>query len=205
MKNKISIAFPKGRLLKESKDFFEKIGIFVKEPENRKLYCEDNNFKYVYSRVSDIPIYVENGIDIGICGNDIVKEKNSDILIPLELPFGKCRMSLIIKKEKKFFPEEMQGFKIATKFPNITENFFNSLGIKIKTLKLNGTIELSAKLNIADAIVDIVDTGKTLYENDLKEIAEIEKINSVLVINKISYKLKHDEINKIIKKMEMII
>lgn len=205
MKEKLSIVLPKGRLFEYTKNLFNNLDIDIIVPQGRKLYFSNDYYDFLYSRVSDVPVYVENGIDIGICGSDIVKENNSDVLIPVELPYGKCRMSLIVNKNSLVKSQDMEGYKIATKFPNITKSFFRSKDINIKTVKLNGAIELADKFKIADAIVDIVDTGKTLEQNDLKEIETIDEINSILIVNKISYKIKYKKIIDIINKLQEVL
>jgi ATP phosphoribosyltransferase len=200
----LNIVLPSGRLLNKSKEYFIKSGIEIKEPEGRKLTNINDDYSFFYSRVFDVPVYVENGIDIGICGLDVVLERNNDVYIPLKLPFGKCRMSVIVEKEKDLDVSKMEGYTIATKFPNITQKFFDSIGVKVKTIKLHGAIELAVKTGVADAIVDIVDTGRTLKENGLKEIENIKDISSVLIVNRISMKRKNKEIKEIIKNLKEV-
>lgn len=201
---KISIALPSGRLLKDTKYFLENVGIKVKEPDSRELISSLNGYTFYFPRVFDVPVYVENGVDLGICGSDIVLERKNEVYVPVDLPFGKCRMSLIVPKGKKITPEKMEGFKIATKYPEITQDFFLERGVKVKILKLNGAVELAAKVGIADAIVDIVDTGNTLRANDLEEVYKIIDISAVLLVNRITQKTKFDFVNDLIMKIRRI-
>ena len=108
---KISIALPSGRLLKDTKYFLEDVGIKVKEPDSRELISSLNDYTFYFPRVFDVPVYVENGVDLGICGSDIVLERKNDVYVPVDLPFGKCRMSLIVPKGKRISPEEMEGLR----------------------------------------------------------------------------------------------
>jgi len=198
--SEISIALPSGRLLKDSKLFLEKMGIRVKEASNRELISSENGYMFYFPRVFDVPVYVENGVDLGVCGSDVVLERNNDVYVPIELPFGKCRMSIILPEEKIVPLENMEGYRIATKYPEITKNFFNEKGFNVKVLKLNGAVELAAKTRIADAIVDIVDTGNTIKANNLKEVYKMMDISAVLLVNRITQKTKFDFINDLIKK-----
>ena len=176
---KISIALPSGRLLKDTKYFLENVGIKVKEPDSRELISSLNGYTFYFPRVFDVPVYVENGVDLGICGSDIVLERKNEVYVPV-------------------------GFKIATKYPEITQDFFLERGVKVKILKLNGAVELAAKVGIADAIVDIVDTGNTLRANDLEEVYKIIDISAVLLVNRITQKTKFDFVNDLITKIRKI-
>ena len=142
---KISIALPSGRLLKDTKYFLENVGIKVKEPDSRELISSLNGYTFYFPRVFDVPVYVENGVDLGICGSDIVLERKNEVYVPVDLPFGKCRMSLIVPKGKKITPEKMEGFKIATKYPEITQDFFFRKGSKSKNLKVERCSRISCK------------------------------------------------------------
>lgn len=200
----ISIALPSGRLLNDTKKFLEKIGIRIQAPNSRELISSLDGFRFYFPRVFDVPVYVENGVDLGICGSDVVLERNNDVYVPIDLPFGKCRMSVIFPQEKEVPLEDMEGYKIATKYPEITKSFFSKNGIKVKVLKLNGAVELAAKTGIADAIVDIVDTGNTIKANNLKESYKIMDISAVLLVNRITQKTKFETINDIIRRIKKI-
>ncbi|WP_461866657.1 ATP phosphoribosyltransferase, partial [Thermococcus sp.] len=107
---------PKGRLFKGSLEILRKAGIELKPPENRELMVKNGRYELLLARAFDVPVYVEYGIDVGIAGSDVVEERKSDVLVPLELPFGKCRLSLAMPKENAVSVEEMDGFRIATKY-----------------------------------------------------------------------------------------
>lgn len=194
---------PKGRLLKPSLEFLRKGGLNLSPPEGRKLISEDG--RVMLARAFDVPVYVEHGVDVGIAGSDVVEERESDVLIPLELPFGKCRLSVAVPRKHVVEPEEMDGFRIATKYTNIARKYFSSLGVDVELIKLHGNIELAVKTGIADAIVDIVETGSTLRENGLIEIAKIMDVSALLLVNRISQKTHFEEINSLVLALKEVI
>ena len=194
---------PKGRLLNPTLEFLRKGGLKLSPPEGRKLISEDG--RVMLARAFDVPVYVEHGVDIGIAGSDVVEERESDVLIPLELPFGKCRLSVAVPREHVVEPKEMDGFRIATKYTNIARKYFSSLGVDVELIKLHGNIELAVKTGIADAIVDIVETGSTLRENGLIEIAKIMDVSALLLVNRISQKTHFEEVNSLVLALKEVI
>ncbi|WP_324735678.1 ATP phosphoribosyltransferase [Thermococcus sp. SY098] len=196
---------PKGRLFKGSLEILQKAGIELKPPENRELIVKNGRYELLLARAFDVPVYVEYGVDVGIAGSDVVEERESDVLVPLELPFGKCRLSLAMPKENAVSVEEMDGFRIATKYPNLTRKFFEKRGVEVEVIKLHGSIELAPKIGIADAIVDIVETGNTLRANGLVEVEKIMDVSALLLVNRISQKTKFKEINELVLKIKEVI
>jgi len=196
---------PKGRLFKGSLEILRKAGIELKPPENRELMVKNGRYELLLARAFDVPVYVEYGIDVGIAGSDVVEERKSDVLVPLELPFGKCRLSLAIPKENAVSVEEMDGFRIATKYPNLAKKFFERRGVEVEVIKLHGSIELAPKIGIADAIVDIVETGSTLRANGLVEVEKIMDVSALLLVNRISQKTKFKEINELVLKIKEVV
>jgi len=196
---------PKGRLLKGSLEILRKAGYNVQKPGERRLIESFDGNEVLLARAFDVPVYVEHGIDIGIAGSDVIEERGSDVFVPLELPFGKCRLSLAMPKERIVQPEEMDGYRIATKYERITREYFSKVGIEVEILKLSGSIELAPKVGIADAIVDIVETGETLRANGLVEVEKIMDISAQLLVNRISQKTKFDEINELVFAIKEVI
>ncbi len=196
---------PKGRLFKGSLEILRKAGIELKPPENRELMVKNGRYELLLARAFDVPVYVEYGIDVGIAGSDVVEERKSDVLVPLELPFGKCRLSLAMPKENAVSVEEMDGFRIATKYPNLAKKFFEKRGVEVEVIKLHGSIELAPKIGIADAIVDIVETGNTLRANGLVEVEKIMDVSALLLVNRISQKTKFKEINELVLKIKEVV
>lgn len=205
----INIALPKGRLVNKVYTLFEKIGYENKEllEDNRKLVFEnkDKNVCYLIVKPSDVGIYVEKGVaDIGIVGKDILLENNHDVYELLDLKFGKCKVCMA---SVNGYREDIERrLRVATKYVNISKNYFNSINRDVEIIKLNGSIELAPILNLSDVIVDIVETGSTLRENNLVVIKDIiDYISARLIVNKVSYKFKNDLIKKIVKNIEEVL
>lgn len=201
----INIALPKGRLGDKVYDLLEKIGYGCPEirEKTRKLIFEDkaNGVRYFWVKPSDVSIYVERGAaDVGVVGKDILLEYQPDIYELLDLGFGKCRMAVAAKKG--YIDITDRTTRVATKFPNIAKKYYNSNSREIEIIKLNGSIELAPILGMSDVIVDIVETGTTLKENDLEVFADIVNISARLVANKASYKFKNAEIEKMCAKLK---
>ena len=194
---------PKGRLFKPSIELLRKAGIELSLPEGRALASKDG--KVSIARAFDVPVYVEHGIDVGIAGSDVVEERGSDVFIPLELPFGKCRLSVAIPSDKRVEPDAMDGYRVATKFPRIAEGYFSNLGVEVELIKLQGSVELAVKTGIADAIVDIVETGNTLKANGLVEVGKIMNVSALLLVNRVSQKVKFEEINELVMAIRRVI
>lgn len=196
----INVALPKGRLGEKVYDMFEKAGYecpSIKEP-NRKLIFEneEKGVRYFWVKPSDVAIYVERGAaDIGVAGKDILLEYEPDVYELLDLGFGKCRMAVAAKKEFRDNPQKT--LKVATKFMNIAQTYYNSLGRDIDMIHLNGSIEIAPILGLSDVIVDIVETGATLRENNLEVKETIVPISARLISNKSSFRFKSEEIEKI--------
>lgn len=196
----INIALPKGRLGEKVYDMFERAGFdcpAIKE-ENRKLIFEnkEKGVRFFWVKPSDVAIYVERGsADIGVAGKDILLEYSPDVFELLDLNIGKCTMSVAAKKD--FVDDSSKTLKVATKFSNIAKDFYGKKCRDIDIIKLNGSIEIAPILGLSDVIVDIVETGKTLLENDLTPIEMIVPISARLISNKASYGFKTQKIEAI--------
>ncbi len=205
--NKINIALPKGRLLKKVYDLFKKIGYENKEllEDNRKLVFENKGIRYLIVKPSDVGIYVEKGVaDIGIVGKDILLENSHDIYELLDLKFGKCKICMASIKNYK---EDIERrLRVATKYINVSKKYFDSINRDVEIIKLNGSVELAPILNLSDVIIDIVETGSTLKENNLIVIKDIvDYISSRLIVNKVSFKFKNNLITEIVKNIEEVL
>lgn len=208
MKTMINIALPKGRLGEKAYSVFEKAGYACPSihEENRKLIFENPELgvRYFWVKPSDVVIYVERGAaDIGIAGRDIILEYEPDIYELADLGMGKCRMAVACKKD--FCDSRDRTLRVATKFPHIARTYYNSISREIDIIKLNGSIELAPILGLSDVIVDIVETGKTLYENNLEPRESIVDISARLVANKASYKFKNREITEMCRAVEALL
>ena len=205
--NKINIALPKGRLLKKVYDLFKNIGYENKEllEDNRKLVFENKGIRYLIVKPSDVGIYVEKGVaDIGIVGKDILLENSHDIYELLDLKFGKCKICMASIKNYK---EDIERrLRVATKYINVSKKYFDSINRDVEIIKLNGSVELAPILNLSDVIIDIVETGSTLKENNLIVIKDIvDYISSRLIVNKVSFKFKNNLITEIVKNIEEVL
>ena len=202
----INIALPKGRLGEKIYDMFEAAGYecpSIKE-NNRKLIFEneEKGVRYFWVKPSDVAIYVERGAaDIGVAGKDILLEYSPDVYELLDMKTGKCRMAVAAKND--FYDNTDKTLRVATKFVNIAKNYYASKGRDIDIIKLNGSIEIAPILGLSDVIVDIVETGTTLKENDLSPFETIVPISARLVANKASYRFKTDKIDEIVNNIRI--
>lgn len=200
----LNIALPKGRLGESVYGIFEKAGYGCPSilENNRKLIFEspENGVRYFWVKPSDVAIYVERGAaDIGVAGGDIICEYRPDVYELLDLGVGRCRMAVAGKKD--WSDDTGRVLRVATKFPRVARSYYVKKGREIDIISLNGSIELAPILGMSDVIVDIVETGKTLAENDLRVYEEIFPISSRLIANKVSYKFKTGEIAALTEKV----
>ncbi len=201
----LNIALPKGRLGDKVYELFASIGYDCSEiySDNRKLVFEnkENGVRYLLVKPSDVAIYIAHGAaDIGVVGKDILVEDNFDIYELLDLGLGKCNMCVAAPND--YIEDFDRPLRVATKFVNIAKNYYISLNREIEIIKLNGSIEIAPILGLSDVIVDIVESGKTLQENNLRVFEKIMPISARLIANKSSYKFKSDDINLLIEKLK---
>ena len=203
----ISVALPKGRLGEKVYARFKSAGYPCPsiEEENRKLIFEnpEAGVRYFWVKPSDVAIYVERGAaDVGVAGKDILLEYAPDIYELADLGLGKCRMCVAGRKD--FRDRADRVLRVATKFPRIASGYYASMSRDIDIIHLNGSIEIAPILGLSDVIVDIVETGKTLLENDLEPKATIVPISARLIANKVSYKFKHSQIAELCRRLEAL-
>jgi ATP phosphoribosyltransferase len=213
--SKIIIAIPRGRIIKELKAILMKTS-FAPEAEmfddkSRKLTFLSNNknVNFIKVRAFDACTFVAFGAaQIGIAGEDVIKEFDySELYAPLELNIGHCRLSVAALKTllKKEDPETWSNIRVATKYPNISREYFAKKGVQVEAIKLNGSMELAPSLNMCRRIVDLVSTGATLKANGLREIDEIMKVQSKLIINRSAFKTNNKKIQKIINEIKLLV
>ena len=202
------IALTKGRILEETLPLFAEADIVPTEDvfESRKLLFDTNleNVKLMIIRGSDVPTYVEFGsADMGVAGKDLILEHgNNGFYEPLDLRIAQCRL---MTAGPKNFSKSADRLKIATKFTNIAKQYFADQGKQVELIKLNGALELAPLLGLADCIVDIVDTGKTLKANGLEPKQLIAEISSRVIVNKASMKIKNSTIRGILSKLRVAV
>ena len=203
--NMINVALPKGRLGEKVYGMFAAAGYecpSILEP-NRKLIFENEatGVRYFWVKPSDVAIYVERGAaDIGVAGKDILLEYAPDVYELLDLDIGKCRMAVAAMAD--FRDDTRRPLRVATKFSNIARRHYASRGRDIDIIHLNGSIEIAPILGLSDVIVDIVETGTTLRENNLEVVETVVPISARLIANKASYKFKTAPIETLVAKME---
>ena len=192
----LNVALPKGRLGEKVYAMFECPSI---KENNRKLIFEneEKQVRYFWVKPSDVSIYVERGAaDIGVAGKDILLEYEPNVYELLDLDIGKCHMA--VAGPKNFNDDGTRTLRVATKFTNIASNYYDSIGRDIDIIKLNGSIEIAPILGLSDVIVDIVETGTTLRENNLEVKTKFLPISARLIANKSAYNFKREQIEKIV-------
>lgn len=201
----INVALPKGRLGEKVYRMLSDAGYSCREfsPENRKLVFTDreNGVSYFWVKPADSAKYVELGAaDVGFAGKDILAENEPDVYELLDLNLGKCRMCVAAKEDYR--EDTLRPVRVATKFVNVARNYYVKKGRDAEIIKLNGSIELAPILGLSDVIVDIVETGATLKENNLKVFETVFDISTRLIVNRASYKFKYGEIEKMVAKLK---
>ena len=205
----LTIALTKGRLAYQTLELLEKVGITCDEMKNkdtRKLIFtdEEHKLRFFLAKGPDVPTYVEYGAaDIGIVGKDTILEEGRRLYEVLDLGYGKCRMCVCGPESARELLQHNQQIRVATKYPNIAKDYFyNRKHQTVEMIKLNGSIELAPILGLSDVIVDIVETGTTLKENDLTVIEEFMPISARFIANKASYKFKYAQLTELLNKMK---
>ena len=206
MQRPIRIALTKGRLEKDTVNMFEQLGLdctAVRE-KGRKLILPvgDGSIEVVLAKANDVITYVEHGVcDLGVVGKDTILEMQGKFYELLDLGFGRCKFALAVKKGTDFYSG--YGVKtIATKYPNVTRAFFERKGMDVDIVKIEGSVELAPLLELSDGIVDIVETGTTLKENGLEVFEDVCPISARLIANTVSMKLRQQELEALITKIE---
>ena len=206
MTKKLRLAVPKGRILQDLLPIFARAKIFPEsdffDENSRKLIFTTNhsNLEIVRVRSFDVAVFVKFGVaDLGICGSDVFEEFSSkEMFALLDLEIGKCRLCLASPSDFAADFSQMNYLKIATKYPNITNRYFEKFGIQTEIIKLNGAIEIAPKLGLCNFIIDLVSSGKTLFENNMKEVVKIFDVSSLLIANRTSFKIHRPTILKLI-------
>ena len=204
--HRLQIALTKGRLQDKSVELFEKVGIDctpIHEPGRRLIHHLPNYPMDAFlAKAPDVITYVEHGVcDLGIVGKDTILEKGHSFYEVLDLGFGRCRFALAGPKDRDFY----SGYRtrtIASKYPNVTRAFFDKKGMDVHIIKIEGSVELAPILDLADAIVDIVETGSTLKANGLVPIEDVAQVSARLIVNTASMKLHKEAIDDFISHCE---
>lgn len=206
----LTIALSKGKLIESALDLFRHAGYesVKKSGESRRLVfvCPEIGITFLIVRSSDVPTYVEyGGADAGIVGKDVLMEQESDVYEPLDLGFGACRISVAALRGEGSRDRLSSKVRVATKYPRITERFFNQRGIPVEIIKLYGSIELAPVVGLADRIVDLVETGGTLKAHDLVELEVIARSTARFIVNRASLRLKHEPLMELIRRLRAVL
>lgn len=200
---RLKIALTKGRLQDRSVELFERMGLDcspIRDPGRRLVHLIPNYpLDAVLAKAPDVITYVEHGVcDLGIVGKDTILEQGRSFYEVLDLGFGRCRFALAVREGSDFYGT-YKTRRVASKYPNVTRAFFEKKGMDVSIIKIEGSVELAPILNLADAIVDIVETGATLRENGLVPIEDVAEVSARLIVNTASMKLYKEEILRLIE------
>lgn len=207
-KRMLTVALCKGKLIEPTLELFAKAGYGAVRPvaDSRRLLvpCPEIGMTFLIVRPTDVPTYVEHGAaDVGVVGKDVLLEQDSDVYEPLDLGFGACRIAVASFRGQAARDRLSSKIRVATKYPKITERFFNQRGVPVEIIKLYGSIELAPIVGLADRIVDLVETGNTLKAHGLVEIECIARSTARLIVNRASLKLKHQAIAELLKNLRL--
>ena len=209
MTDTLAIALSKGKLLEPALDLFRRVGLAPKDaaPDSRRLLFEHpaSGTTLMIVRPSDVPTYVEYGaVDAGIVGADVLMEQAADVYEPLDLGFGACRLAVAAPESAvQRNGRQATKLRVATKYPNLTERYFTQKGIPIEIIKLYGSVELAPLVGLADRIVDLVSSGKTLRAHNLVVTDVITESTARLIVNRASLKLKHKQVHGLIESLRV--
>ena len=191
----LTLALSKGRLLTGAEGLFARAGLAFPPKDTRRLIVEAGDLRFLFVKDMDVPVYVEYGVaDAGICGSDVLLEAGSDVLVPLDLGYGRCRMVLAALPSGGFRQSWPATVRVATKYENVARGFFEARGHAAEIVKLQGSVEIAPGLGLADCIVDMVETGATLRENGLEVVEDIAATSARLVVNRASDHIRRTDI-----------
>jgi ATP phosphoribosyltransferase len=204
----LNIALPKGRLGDQVYHLFSGIGYECAAiyEDNRKLVFEnpERGVRYLLVKPSDVPIYVEHGAaDVGVAGKDVLLEAQPDVYELMDLKIGKCRLCVAAKNG--YVENRDRALRVATKYPRVARDHYASVNREIEIIKLNGSIELAPILGLSDVILDVVESGKTLQENDLSVLETVHPVTARLIANRSSYMFQESQIREMVAKLREVV
>jgi ATP phosphoribosyltransferase len=205
----ITIAIAKGRMQDDALSLLARAGVCLSDEAlaSRRLALidESGQYRFIFVKPGDVPVYVEHGIaDCGVVGRDILLESGADLLLPLDLGIARCRI-VVAAAEPEVMRRDFGMLRVATKYTNVASNHFGARGIPVEIIALSGSVELAPVLGLADLIVDLVETGRTLKDNGLSIVEEITESTGRLVVNRASYQLKAPAITALINALDSTI
>ncbi|WP_026672313.1 ATP phosphoribosyltransferase [Alkalihalobacterium bogoriense] len=207
MNELLTVAMPKGRIFEEAAELLRKAGYGLPQEfdDSRKLIVDapEAGMRFILAKPMDVPTYVEHGVaDVGVAGKDTMIEEERDVYEVLDLKISECYLAVA---GLPGYVEKGIAPKVASKYPNLATQYFKEQGEQVEVIKLNGSIELAPLVGLADRIVDIVSTGRTLKENGLVELETIVPITSRLIVNPVSYRVKDKLIDELVERLAKVI
>ncbi|HXY40889.1 MAG TPA: ATP phosphoribosyltransferase [Vicinamibacteria bacterium] len=195
----ITIALSKGKLLPGTEALFRRCSLPFPIGDSRRLVVPARNFRFLFVKDADVPTYVEYGVaDCGIAGRDVLLEIGSDVLEPVDLGFGRCRLVVAAPAGSGFTPDKVSIARVATKYPRVTTSYFLGRGLAVEVVKLAGSVEIAPGLGLADCIVDVVETGRTLLDNGLEVIDTVAESSARFIVNRASFHARRQEVQELL-------
>jgi ATP phosphoribosyltransferase len=196
----LTIALSKGKLLPGTEALFRRCGLPFPMGDSRRLVVQARNLRFLFVKDGDVPTYVEYGVaDCGIAGRDVLLESASDVLEPVDLGFGRCRLVVAAPTGGGFTPDKVATARVATKYPRVTTGYFLGRGLAVEVVKLMGSVEIAPGLGLADCIVDVVETGRTLLDNGLEVLETVAESSARFIVNRASFHARRDDVQHLIQ------
>jgi ATP phosphoribosyltransferase len=197
----LTVALPKGKLLSGAQSLFRKAQLPFPETDGRRLVVSLDGLRFLLVKDMDVPTYVEYGVaDCGVAGRDVLLEAGSDVYEPLDLGFGRCRL-VVARARDAGAPSATSTVRVATKYPRVAAAHFRQRGVSAEVVRLSGSVELAPGLGLADCIVDVVETGRTLEENGLEVVEEVAASSARLVVNPASFHARREDVGALIERL----
>jgi ATP phosphoribosyltransferase len=195
----LTIALSKGKLLAGTEALFRRCSLPFPSGESRRLVVAASHLRFLFVKDMDVPTYVEYGVaDCGIAGRDVLLESGAEVLEPVDLGFGRCRLVVAAPAGAASRPGRSATTRVATKYPRVTTQYFLGRGLSVEVVKLLGSVEIAPGLGLADCIVDVVETGRTLAENGLEALETVAESSARLVVNRASYHSRREEVARLV-------
>jgi ATP phosphoribosyltransferase len=201
----LTIALSKGKLLSGTERLFGRAGLAFPDQDTRRLVVEAGALRFLFVKDMDVPVYVEYGVaDCGIAGKDVLLETEADVYEPLDLQFGTCRIAVARLRGSGFDYRRASTVRTASKYARVAAAHFRARGISVEVVKLNGSVELAPGLGLADCIVDVVETGKTLEENGLEVVEDVAASSARFIVNRAAYHARREEVGGLLAELRRI-
>jgi ATP phosphoribosyltransferase len=195
----LTVALSKGKLLGGTEALFRRAALPFPEVEGRKLVVGLDGLRFLFVKDMDVPTYVEYGVaDCGIAGRDVLLETASEVYQPIDLGFGACRLVVARPKGSRLDGRRASTMRVATKYPRVAAAHFLERGVSVEVVRLAGSVELAPSLGLADCIVDVVETGRTLEENGLEAVEEVATSSARLIVNRASFHARRVELSRLL-------